>query len=154
MKKLFILLFTLISFNVSATTDSTVVDTSKVAVTIDELITKYGPTIQEKAGTFWQFLMSTGEASLEIVYKYLLFNNIFWLFITIIGLIITYFLSKYFWKLQKEDEYGDWAIGAILTNIFGYLIFGIAFLVNLYDLFKLIIVPELAIIEYIMCLIK
>lgn len=154
MKKLFILLFTLISFNVSATTDSTVVDTNKVAVTIDELITKYGPTIQEKASTFWQFLMSTGEASIEVVYKYLLFDNIFWLFINILGLIFTYLFGKFLWKLDKENPYDDWAVGAISISIFGYLVLGIGFLVNLYSLFKLIIVPELAIIEYIMCLIK
>ena len=69
-------------------------DTSQVAVTIDGLIEKYSPTIQEGFEKLYDFTKVKGEQAVEIFYRYLLIQDVFWLCISILfqlGIVLIYF---------------------------------------------------------------
>ena len=71
---------------------------------LDEFITKYEPSISSKLGSMWEFFKETSKSAFDAFYRYLLVRESFPIVLTIIGLIIGYFIyKKIISLLQKED---------------------------------------------------
>lgn len=71
---------------------------------LDEFITKYEPSISSKLGSMWEFFKETSKSAFDAFYRYLLVRESFPVVLTIIGLIIGYFLyKKIISLLPKED---------------------------------------------------
>lgn len=71
---------------------------------LDEFITKYEPSISSKLGSMWEFFKETSKTAFDAFYRYLLVRESFPIILTIIGLIVGYFIYRKIISLLPEGD--------------------------------------------------
>lgn len=72
--------------------------------TLDEFITKYEPSISSKLGSMWEFFKETSKSAFDAFYRYLLVRESFPIVLTVIGLIVGYFIYKKLVSLLPKED--------------------------------------------------